>query len=82
VYYVKVLKVMILDRPLDEVEGEPAQPLPKPIGASVYAAVMAAMILVLFVGWDWLLGASQQGAEGFRKFQPAPALVRAGEVAP
>src|SRR5260370_23782122 len=40
-YYIKVLRVMILDRPLEDVEGRPAKPLLVPMGASVFATLLA-----------------------------------------
>src|SRR5262249_39000240 len=37
VYYVKVLKVSILDSPVDAVAGRPTEPVLAPVGAVVYA---------------------------------------------
>jgi NADH-quinone oxidoreductase subunit N len=70
VYYVKVLKVMILERSLDDVEGRPAQPLPEPVGAKLYAGLLAAMILVVGVAWGPLLVASKQGVDRFEATAP------------
>jgi NADH-quinone oxidoreductase subunit N len=52
VYYLKVIKVMVLDRPLEEVEGVPPAPLREPTGWVVYAGLLSAVILVLGVWWD------------------------------
>jgi NADH-quinone oxidoreductase subunit N len=60
VYYIKVVKVMVLDKPLAEVEGRPAEPLPLPGGASAYATLLAIVILVLGVFWDPILRASRE----------------------
>jgi NADH-quinone oxidoreductase subunit N len=51
-YYVRVLKVMILDRPLEEVEGRPAVPLPLPSASATYAVILSVMIFVLGILWD------------------------------
>jgi NADH-quinone oxidoreductase subunit N len=59
VYYIKVLKVMILDKPLAEVEGRPAEPLPLSGGASAYATLLSIVILVLGVFWNPVLEASR-----------------------
>jgi NADH-quinone oxidoreductase subunit N len=72
VYYVKVLKVMILDKSLDEVEGQPARPLPEGLPARVYAGLLAVLILVVGVAWNPLLEAAQQGVDRFRPLSPAP----------
>src|SRR5581483_1779326 len=46
-YYIKVLRVMILDRPLEDVEGRGVTPLPVPMGASMYATLLAAAVFFL-----------------------------------
>jgi NADH-quinone oxidoreductase subunit N len=67
-YYVKVLKVMALDRPLEVVEGHTPAPLPVPLGAAVYVTVMAFMILVIGVLWSPLDDASRvRGVNGFQR---------------
>jgi NADH-quinone oxidoreductase subunit N len=75
VYYIKVMKVMILDRPLDEVEGRPAEPLPEPAGAVVYAAFLAVMIAVVGIYWDPLAWASNEGVRAFGERLPKPAAM-------
>jgi NADH-quinone oxidoreductase subunit N len=65
-YYVKVLKVMILDKPLDEVEGKPPEPLPEPVGVRVYLGLIMALILVVGVLWDPLARASNRGVDHFQ----------------
>jgi NADH-quinone oxidoreductase subunit N len=78
VYYIKVLKVMALDKPLDEVEGRPARPLPLPVGPAGYAVILAVMMLVLGVIWGPLTDASSR--QGVDRFTPraAPAEVARG----
>jgi NADH-quinone oxidoreductase subunit N len=76
-YYVKVLKVMILEKPLEEVESRPVEPLPLAGGPAMYATLMAVMILVVGILWGWLDEASRvTGVNGFRS---APTDVRAAQ---
>jgi NADH-quinone oxidoreductase subunit N len=72
VYYVKVLKVMALDRPLEEIEGRPVRQVPVPAGMSFYASLLAVMILVLGILWDPLAVASDQAVAGFRPESSLP----------
>jgi NADH-quinone oxidoreductase subunit N len=65
-YYVNVLKVMILDRPIEEVEGRPATELPIPAGSAFYAALLSALILLVGILWDPLARASDQGVLHFK----------------
>jgi NADH-quinone oxidoreductase subunit N len=65
VYYIKVMKVMILDRPLEDVEGRPPVPLREPIGSVIYVAVLALMIGVVGIFWNPLAQATDQGVERF-----------------
>jgi NADH-quinone oxidoreductase subunit N len=66
VYYLKVMKVMILDRP--EEEGvRAAAALPVRAGQVFYGTILAAMIFVLFAAWGPLYQASsRQGVDRFR----------------
>jgi NADH-quinone oxidoreductase subunit N len=72
-YYVKVLKVMILDRPLEIVEGRAPTPLALPVGEAVYATVMAIMIFVVGLAWNPLYEAQGKGVDGFQRGPAAPA---------
>jgi NADH-quinone oxidoreductase subunit N len=77
-YYIKVLKVMILDRPLEVVEGRTPPPLTLTPGAAVYASVMAVMILVVGLAWNPLVKASlDQGVSGFQRIPQPPAQAAA-----
>lgn len=69
-YYVKVLKVMVLDKSLDEVEGRPAQPLIVPSLPGAFLSVLAVIVLVLGIFWDPLYQAS--GSDGVRSFSRTP----------
>ncbi|HYT87308.1 MAG TPA: hypothetical protein VEL76_01180, partial [Gemmataceae bacterium] len=63
-YYIKVLKVMILEKPLEEVEGRTPEPYNVPYGVSLYALVMAAFIFVVGIGWDPLADVRDRSVEG------------------
>lgn len=65
VYYIKVAKVMILDMPIEELEGKPSTPLPEPPGTIAFAGLLAAMIFVVGIWWDPLAAASNVGISNF-----------------
>lgn len=66
-YYVKVLKVMVLERTLEEVENRPVMTRPAPVMQGIYATGLALVIFVLGVIWNPLAVASSQTAiDGFR----------------
>jgi NADH-quinone oxidoreductase subunit N len=65
-YYIKVLRVMILDRRLEEIEGRPTEPLKVPGSVMGFAAVLAVVILALGVFFGPLDQASRiNGVDGF-----------------
>ncbi len=70
-YYAKVLKVMILEKPLEEVEGRPVEQLRLPWQVGLYATVMAVAVLALGVFWGPLDAASR--IRGVEQFRPAAA---------
>jgi NADH-quinone oxidoreductase subunit N len=76
VYYIKVLKVMTLDKPLEEVEQRPSRPLAVPFGASSYATLLAILLVVISVLWDRLLGESRRGANPFKQTRSPQAFVQ------
>jgi NADH-quinone oxidoreductase subunit N len=61
VYYINVLKVMVLDKPADETEA----PLKVPLSWSVFAVFLAAAVLVPGLYWTPLSEASAKGASSF-----------------
>jgi NADH-quinone oxidoreductase subunit N len=69
-YYVKVLKVMILERTLEEVESRPVAERPLPFVHSAYVTFLALVVLVLGVLWNPLAVASSE--QGVNAFQPTP----------
>ncbi len=80
-YYVKVLKVMILEKTLEEVESRPVEAKPAPVLQSVYATALAAVILALGIVWNPLaVASSQEGISGFRA-APAEPKAKASEPA-
>ncbi len=77
VYYIKVMKVMILDKTLEEVEGRAAVPIPVPAGSAFYGTILAAMIFVVGIAWNPLAEASAEGASRFQK-APKPPPMKGG----
>jgi NADH-quinone oxidoreductase subunit N len=65
VYYLKVLKVMVLQAPLEEVEDRESPAMPLPEGAELFAVLLALVVLILGILWDPLLGASRKGVDHF-----------------
>ncbi len=75
IYYVKVLKVMIIDKPLEEVEGVPVAPLVTPPLQNGYVAVLAVVVLALGIFWNTLAQVSlDDGTETFQR--PAAATAQ------
>lgn len=70
-FYMKVLRVMILERSAEQMEGEEAEPLPVPTGSAVFATLMAVMLLVLGILWNPLATATDIGANRFNQ-SPRP----------
>jgi hypothetical protein len=71
VYYIKVLKVMTLDDPPADTYGRPAGDVTLPSGSALYGSLLALMILVVFLAWEPLGKASDQGVNQFRKIPAA-----------
>jgi NADH-quinone oxidoreductase subunit N len=66
IYYIKVLRVMILDRRLEEIEGRATEPLVVPGSVAGFAAVLAVVIFALGIFWGPLDHASgSRGVDGF-----------------
>ena len=76
-YYVKVLKVMVIDKPLELVEDRPVETLPIPWLPGLYVSLLAAVVLALGIFWNALSqAASEHGVNGF---QNAPGSAQAAE---
>jgi NADH-quinone oxidoreductase subunit N len=82
VYYLKVLKVMILESPLEEVEGRESAPLTMPFSAAMYGGLLAVVVFVLGIVFNPLMSASSRGAEPFQDkpemSRTEPTLTEAG----
>jgi NADH-quinone oxidoreductase subunit N len=80
VYYINVLKVMVLEKPLEEVEGRPPVPLDVPQASAAYAGVLAVVLFAISFAWNPLLRASQtKGVDRFRGVA-SPAATAAGRA--
>src|SRR5581483_11717377 len=78
-YYAKVLKVMVLERSLDEVEGRPVAALPLPAIHAAYVSVLALALLALGIFWNPLAEASGgKGVNNFHRLTGAAAVAQAG----
>jgi NADH-quinone oxidoreductase subunit N len=68
-YYVKVLKVMILEKTLEEVEDRPVEQKPIPILQSAYVTMLALAVVLLIIPPLWnpiTMASSKQGVDTFR----------------
>jgi NADH-quinone oxidoreductase subunit N len=73
-YYIKVLRVMIIERRVEQVEGRPVEALKVPALVAGYACVLALVIVGLGIFWDGLATASEEtGVQGL-----VPTLSREG----
>ena len=70
VYYLKVMKVMILDHRAEDLEGTDPPPLREPFGAVSYAGLMAAAVVGLILVWGPIESMSRASIARFRR-QPA-----------
>jgi NADH-quinone oxidoreductase subunit N len=79
VYYLRVLKVMILDKSAEETEGREAARLRVPAGAAAFTGLLAAGVVVLGVAWNPLITASDKGVAKFTPWKrtAAPAIASA-----
>jgi NADH-quinone oxidoreductase subunit N len=76
VYYLKVLKVMILDRPLEDVEGVQPASLREPAGSVVYAGLLAVVILLMGVYWGPVAAATGTSTGVASHYRLPPPVVR------
>jgi NADH-quinone oxidoreductase subunit N len=65
VYYIKVMKVMILEVRAEDMEGKEPQSLPEPLPNIIYGVLVALAVLVLGILFDPLMAASSKGVERF-----------------
>lgn len=85
-YYVRVLKVMVLEKTLEEVEDREIEQKPAPLFPSIYATALAVIIVVAGVLWNPLAErTSGQGVDTFREtpiVRAAPLPETGGPVGP
>src|SRR5207244_9895378 len=62
VYYLKVMKVMIIDERVEDVEGKEAQTLAEPMPAKAYAFLLSLVVLVGIALWAPVERASVKGS--------------------
>jgi NADH-quinone oxidoreductase subunit N len=90
VYYVRVMKVMILDRRAEDLEGREPVRYPEPGPSVFYAVVMALLVFGLGLAWNPLDRVSRTGAQRYlaaatRKpgpMRPRPVPVGSGGARP
>jgi NADH-quinone oxidoreductase subunit N len=66
VYYIRVMKVMILDSTLEDVEKREPRPLPEPTWPVVYATFLSVLIFLSGILWNPLAKASDDGVKQFK----------------
>lgn len=80
-YYLKVLKVMVIDKPLEEVEGQPVPGLAIGAGQTAFTMILAVLVVGLGLEWNRLTEATRRGSLNFPTVAAAP-LVPAQAAAP
>lgn len=81
-YYMRVIKVMILDSPLEEVEGQQPTPLRIPFMATAYTGALAAIVLALGIVVNPLAKASAFSADTLQRtpiLQPVERATQPGQ---
>lgn len=76
VYYIKVLKVMIIEKPIEEMEGKEPEQLPVTPSAAFYATILSAMIFLLGIFWNPLARVSSKGVQELAPKSQSPALAQ------
>jgi NADH-quinone oxidoreductase subunit N len=66
VYYIKVMKVMILEPTLEDLEKREPRPLPEPTWPVVYATFLSVLIFLSGILWNPLAKASDEGVKPFK----------------
>ncbi len=75
VYYLKVMKVMIIEGRAEDIEGAEPVRLREPAGAVFYATVLALVVFGLGLAWNPL---SEVSAQGVERYFPRPVAANAG----
>jgi NADH-quinone oxidoreductase subunit N len=71
-YYLKVMKVMILESSVEDVEGGTPAPLPEPAGPRLFAALTAMAVLALGVVVNPVVSQSERGADRYKPAASEP----------
>jgi hypothetical protein len=82
VYYVKVMKVMILDERVEDVEGREPTALPERFPAVVFATVVALAVLLLGIVVNPVVAASQHGVDRFAPAGSPRVILKGRKAAP
>jgi NADH-quinone oxidoreductase subunit N len=64
-YYIKVLKVMILEGRAEDLEGREPVRLPEPLSAMLFSSILALLVFMLGILWAPLDRFSREGADRF-----------------
>jgi NADH-quinone oxidoreductase subunit N len=79
VYYIKVMKVMILEGRAEDLEGREPVRLPEPASSVVFSGIMAFVVLLLGIRWTEL---DRFSNESINRFAEKPALIESNRPAP
>jgi NADH-quinone oxidoreductase subunit N len=74
-YYMRVVKAMVFEKSVEEVEGQVSAPVGVPADATVFAGLLALAVVVLVFVWNPLFDASDRGARTFAYEKPPAAWV-------
>jgi NADH-quinone oxidoreductase subunit N len=65
VYYLKVMRVMIIESRVEDIEGREPKRLPEPWLAVTFASLVALVVVVGIAAWPWVGAASEAGTERY-----------------
>jgi NADH-quinone oxidoreductase subunit N len=65
VYYLKVMRVMIIDSRVEDIEGREPVRLREPVGAVIFAGLIALVVLVGIGAFHWVDAASLTGVQRY-----------------
>jgi NADH-quinone oxidoreductase subunit N len=68
VYYLKVMRVMIIESRVEDIEGREPARLREPVGAVVFCGIVALVVLVGIAGFRWVDEASMTGVQRYAQW--------------
>jgi NADH-quinone oxidoreductase subunit N len=68
VYYLKVMRVMIIESRIEDIEGREPARLREPVGAVVFSGLVALVVLVGIAGFRWVDEASMAGVQRYAQW--------------